>query len=55
MQAVSCPGVVSVWTSGSDGGFIRYAHDAPSFVNAQWDQRFPDGLPALTPLLINCL
>lgn len=54
MQALTCPGVVSVWASGSDGGFIRYAHDAPSFVNAQWHQRFPDGLPAPTPLLINC-
>ncbi|MDA0815898.1 MAG: hypothetical protein O2924_04960 [Chloroflexi bacterium] len=54
VATLSCAGVVSVWASGTDGGFIRYDPSAPAFVNAQWFQRFPDGLPEFTPLLINC-
>ena len=52
--SVACEGVLSIWASGTEGGFIRYAPSAPAFVNAQWLQRYPAGIPELTPVLVSC-
>jgi hypothetical protein len=54
VAAATCEGVLSIWASGAEGGFIRYAPSAPAFVNAQWLQRYPAGIPELTPVLVSC-
>lgn len=45
--------VRSVWAT-VDGRFLGYTAGAPSFVNAGWSQRYPDTIPALSPLVLIC-
>ena len=44
----------SIWITGDDGDLIGFLYGAPAFVNAGWAARFPDGLPANTPLILVC-
>ncbi|MDP3900898.1 MAG: hypothetical protein Q8Q38_00955 [bacterium] len=47
-------GLVSVWTT-KEGRFVGYAVGAPSFVNAEFLQVYPEGqIPAGSPLLVVC-
>lgn len=45
--------VRSVWAT-VDGRFLGYTAGAPSFVNAGWAQRYPDTIPAVSPLILIC-
>jgi uncharacterized protein YraI len=45
--------VRSVWST-VDGRFVGYTAGAPSFVNVQWGERYPDAVPALSPLIVIC-
>lgn len=45
--------VRSVWAT-VDGRFLGYTAGAPSFVNAGWSERYPDTIPALSPLIVIC-
>ena len=44
----------SVWASSDDGELVGYLVGAPAFVNRAWSQRFTDGVPASTPLILVC-
>jgi len=45
--------VRSTWVT-IDGRFVGYLANAPTFVNLQWSQRYPDAIPANTPLIVIC-
>ena len=36
----------------SDGEYVSYFSGAPEFVNRPFAERFPDGVPAATPLTV---
>jgi len=45
--------VRSTWVT-IDGRFVGYLAGAPTFVNLAWSQRYPDAIPANTPLIVIC-
>ena len=44
----------SIWASGDSGELIGYLAGAPAFVNRAWHERFADGVPGSTPLILVC-
>jgi D-alanyl-D-alanine carboxypeptidase (penicillin-binding protein 5/6) len=44
----------SVWASSDNGDLLGYLVGAPAFVNRPWSERFTDGIPASTPLILVC-
>lgn len=55
ITALACPlPNLAMWASAPDGTLVQYTMNRPAFVNASWTALFPEGLPAMTPLLVRC-
>lgn len=44
----------SIWANGDNGDLIGYLVGAPAFVNRAWNERFAEGVPGSTPLILVC-
>lgn len=44
----------SIWASSDNGELVGYLVGAPAFVNRAWNERFADGVPGSTPLILVC-
>lgn len=55
VEAIACPSSgLAIWASSSDGRLVSFALGRPAFTNAAWNALFAEGLPELTPLLVQC-
>lgn len=53
--ASGCPaGRLVLWATDSKGQWVGYIPTAPAVINVSWDQLFPNGIPAGTPIYVRC-